>query len=237
MAKRPSIDCNSCDSKELGVFCDLNQNELSEISMHKVTNHYKKGQTLFFQGNPAFGLYCISTGKIKVTKVAPDGKESIVRLAKDGDILGHRSLFTEEFYQATATALEDCTICFLDKKFILKAITDKPAISFNIIQKLSQDMGAAETKVASMYQKNVRERLAELLLMLKETFGERDENNSWKLEIKLTREEMASMIGVANETLIRFLSEFREDGFIQQKGKTIYIVDEESLINYSNAAY
>ena len=102
----------------------------------------KKGQTLFVQGNHPFGLYCISSGNIKVTKVGADGKESIVRIATAGDVLSHRSLFTDQFYTATATALEDTKVCFLDKKFIMKVIQEKPSVSMNVIEKLSTDMGA-----------------------------------------------------------------------------------------------
>jgi len=233
---REKIGCEKCDSRMDGIFCDLKVEELFELSKHKVTNTYKKGQNLFFQGNPPFGIFCINSGKVKVTKVGADGKEAIVRVAKNGDILGHRSLFSEEYYSATSTALEDSTICFLDKKWIMKAIEEKPSVAKNLIGLLSRDMGAAEQKLASMSQKNVRERLAELLLTLKNTFGIK-ENNIVRLNIKLTREELASMIGVANETLIRFLSEFRDEGIITQKGKVIYIADEEKLLEFANIPY
>ena len=235
--KEGNIVCSECDSKDKGIFCNLNNSDIEGITKNKVTNVYKKGQTLFFQGNPPYGLYCMSSGKVKVSKIGNDGKESIVRIVIAGDILGHRSLFTDEYYSATATALEDSTICFIDKKYVLKAMQTNPMISFNIIEKLSRDLGAAEKKVASLFQKNVRERLAELLLLLKGSYGEEELKGRWKLNIKLTREEMASMIGVANETLIRFMTEFKEEKLIEQKGKTIYIIDEERLIEFADLYY
>lgn len=234
---KESDKCQNCPSKGSGVFCDLQDTELDEISQHKVTNTYKKGQTLFVQGNHPFGLYCINSGNIKVTKTGPDGKESIVRIVKGGDVLGHRSLFTSDFYTATATALEETKVCFIDKKYILKVIEEKPSVSLHIINKLSRDMGAAENKVSSFHQKNVRERLAELLLLLKESHGEKSEDGKIKLDIKLTREEMATMIGTANETLIRFISEFKDEGLIEQEGKTIIISNEEKLIDWANLNY
>ena len=79
--------------------------ELADISEHKINNTYKKGQTLFIQGNHPFGIYCISKGNIKLTKTGADGKETIVRIVHGGDILGHRSLFTDDNYSATATAM------------------------------------------------------------------------------------------------------------------------------------
>ncbi len=236
MKKDPAVHCDNCPSREDGIFCDLDFKDLHDVIDHKVTNTYKKGQTLFVQGNHPYGIYCISKGNIKLTKVGPDGKESIVRIISGGDILGHRSLFTDDNYTATATAMEDTEVCFIDKKFILQKIADQPTVALNIINKLSRDMGIAEKKLTSLHQKNVRERLAELLISLKVTHGIK-EGNRVKLELKLTREEMATMIGTANETLIRFMTEFKDAGIIEQEGKVIYITDEEELLNWANINY
>ena len=105
-----------------------------------------------------------------------------------------------------------------------------------IINKLSRDMGIAEAKLTSLHQKNVRERLAELLLSLKVSHGVKD-GNRIKIDMKLTREEMATMIGTANETLIRFMTEFKEAGILTQEGKVIYITNEEELLNWANLNY
>lgn len=225
--------CESCPSKDDGVFCHLHHDELADISTHKITNVYKKGQSLFTQGNHPNGIFCISKGNIKLTSTGSDGKESIVRIVRAGDILGHRSLFTDEDYGKTAVAMEDTEVCFIDKKFILNFIQQNPSVALNIINKLSRDMGIAESKLTSLHQKNVRERLAELLLSLKTTHGVL-ENGRWKIELKLTREEMATLIGTANETLIRFMSEFKEEGLIEQEGKTLYIKNLPELMNWAN---
>lgn len=234
--KKETLHCEDCGAKDKGVFCDLEAATLTEVDGHKISNVYKKGQTLFFQGNPPHGLYCVSTGKIKVSKIGPDGKESIVRIASAGDVIGHRSLFTNELYNATASAIEDSHICFIDKQYILKLVAKDPSVALNLIQNLSHDLGVAENKVASLSQKNVRERLAELLLSLKETFGVKEEKGI-RLDIKLTREEMASLIGVANETLIRFLTELKDENIIDQNGKILYILDEKKLLEFANLSY
>lgn len=229
--------CATCPSKAQGIFCDLGPEELKKVSQHKITNKYKKGQNLFIQGTHPYGIFCVSSGNIKVTQTGPDGKESIVRIVKGGDILGHRSLFTKDFYKATATAMEDTKACFIDKSFIIKAIEENPSISLNVIEKLSRDMGLAEKKSSTIHQKNVRERLAELLLLLKESHGEELEPGRYKITLKLTREEMATMVGTANETLIRYISEFKGAGLIDQDGKHIIITNEEELLNWANISY
>lgn len=238
MAKANDLpkQCENCPSLKKGIFCNLDNVELAEVSDKKVANTYKKGQTLFVQGNPPFGMYCVSKGNIKVTQTGPDGKESIVRIASQGDVLGHRSLFTEQYFNATATAIDEAHVCFLDKKSILKLVQEKPSVASNLLGKLGRDLGAAEQRLSSFYQKNVRERLAEFLLLLKESHGVDTEQGAF-LDIKLTREEMASIIGTASETLIRFMSELKNEGFIHQEGKKIYITDEEGLLDFAGLTY
>ena len=227
------INCENCLSKSKGIFCELEDLALTKVSVNKVMNTYKKGHTIFYQGNPPFGLYCVNNGKINISKIGPDGKESIVRIASGGDVIGHRSLFSNENYSATATVIEEATICFIDKKFIYQAIHDHPSVALTLLQKLSREMGSAEAKSAALTQKSVKERLAELLLMLKNSYGV-VENGRVRLDIKLTREELASMAGTASETIIRFISEFKDEGFIEQDGKTIFILDEDALIEIAN---
>ena len=231
-----SANCGTCASRDESIFCDLDLEQTSEISHLKISNTYKKGQTLFIQGNHPFGIYCINKGNIKLTKIGVDGKETIVRIVHSGDILGHRSLFTDDNYSATATAMEDTEVCFIDKKFILKVIKNNPCVALSLINKLSRDMGVAEKKLTSFHQKNVRERLAELILALKASHGVKI-GDKWRIDLKLTREEMATMIGTANETVIRFMTEFKEAGIIEQEGKVLYITNEEELLNWANLNY
>lgn len=230
------VTCANCTSRSKGIFCNLESAALEDLGQHKVMNSYKRGQSLFFQGNPPYGLYCVSSGKIKISHTGNEGKESIIRIAGPGDVIGHRSLFSGQNYLATATVIEDASVCFLDKRYIMRAISEEPSISLNLIQRLSREMGSAQTRSSAMAQKNVRERLAEVLLMLKTSYGVL-EGARWKLDIKLTRDELASLVGTANETVIRFISEFKDDGILEQEGKTLYVVDEAKLVEFANLAF
>lgn len=234
MSQPPKMfGCDVCGCHDKGIFCSLEQAALKEVNHNKIMNTYKKGQTIFLQGNSPAGLYCINSGKIKVSKISNEGKEAIIRIAGAGDVLGHRSLFSNEAYGATATVLEDSVVCFLEKKYICETLLNEPTVAFNLIKKLSESMGEAESRTASLTQKNVRERLAELLVKLKNDYGI-EEKGRWKIDIKLTREEMASMVGTANETVIRFISEFKDENLIAQEGKTIYILDLPQLTKLAN---
>lgn len=234
MSALKKLSCDNCPSRDQGIFCNLEKPELTVVSENKVTNVYKRGQTIFFQGNPPFGLYCISTGKIKVTRTGNDGKESIVRIAGPGDVLGHRSLFSKENYSATATVIEDSSICFLDKNFIYSALQKSPEIALSLIEKLSRDMGIAEARSASMSQKNARERLASLLLSFERSYGVETDDGRIRVDIKLSREEMSSLVGTAPETIIRLITEFKDEGILTQEGKIIFISNHEKLVEFAN---
>ncbi|MDB9787240.1 Crp/Fnr family transcriptional regulator [Bacteriovoracaceae bacterium] len=230
------MECSECPSKNDSPFKELACTDLEKLSCHKVTNLYKKGQTLFVEGSPSYGTYCISKGNVKLTKQGEDGRESIVRIASAGDILGHRSLFSNENFKATATALEDSVICFIDKQYIYNLIKENPSVALNVIQKLSTVLGSCEEKIASGHQKNIFQRTCEVLLILNQTHGEEfstDGETHHKINLKLTREELASYVGTSAETLIRTLSDLKSEGTISQDGKFIVLNKFDKILEYS----
>lgn len=223
------LKCEECPSRSKGVFSSCEVESTERLNKNRITNIYKKGQTLFVEGNTTHGLYCIMEGAVKITRMGPEGKEVMVRLVSIGNILGHRSVFCSERYSATATALTDTTVCFVDKKFIVELIKKDSLLALNFIKNLSEDLGASEEKQASYTQKNVLERVCELLVLLKITYGEKVDFG-WKLNLKLTREDMASYLGIATETLIRSISELKNEKIISQEGKNIIILDEAKML-------
>lgn len=235
MVKLKNISADTCSCLSLGIFCDLDENSMALVSQYKVMNQYKKGQTLITEGAPNFGLYCINAGKIKVIKAAPDGRETILRILGPGDVIGHQNILTDDKNQNTAIMIEDGSVCFIDRKFITELIQNETSVSINIIKKLSAEMTASENRNAAMSNKNVRERLADLLLSLKTSYGVREDHRV-RLNIKLTREEMASIVGTANETIIRFISEFKDEGILEQEGKVIFLLDESKLLQSANVS-
>jgi CRP-like cAMP-binding protein len=187
---------------------------------------YKKGQTLFLEGNHSYGMFCIGKGNIKLTKLSHDNKESIVRIVTKGDILGCSTIFNEEKYFWTATAMEDTDVCFFDKKFISSIIHHSPSIALNLINRLSTELWLTESKLISLHHNNVRERLTELLHSLTESHGI-IEGDLIKIDLKLSREEIANIVGTSDETIIRMMHELKETGLLEQRGKYIYLTNND----------
>ncbi|MDP2599121.1 MAG: Crp/Fnr family transcriptional regulator [Deltaproteobacteria bacterium] len=233
MFKVPSIRCQTCGHRKESVFCDLSAEHLLEIDKAKTTNHYKRQQIIFYEGNQPYGLYCICSGKIKVFKVDEQGHQQIVRLAGPGDILGYRCLLSNEPYSATAESLEDADVCFMDKNTFFHVLETHPATAFNVMSRLAQDLGQAEKQVVNIVHKNIRERLAELLLVFEKKYGKKVQNGV-RLNISLTREELAELIGTTQESVIRLISEFKQDGLIAVDGRIITILNHDRLIETAN---
>jgi CRP-like cAMP-binding protein len=227
------LDCATCGSRVLGVLCNLDKEGLEECNEHKTTNQYKKGQVIFYEGNQSYGLYCIFAGRVKLYKTGVDGRQQIVRIAGPGDLLGYRSLFADEPYAATAEVIEDATICCVDRNAFFPLLSKNPQLSLNIIRKLARELREAEDLATSMAHRSVRERMAELLLMLKETYG-KPAKAGVRIDLHLSREEMAEMIGVTQETAIRLLSEFKKDGLIDVKERDITVLDPKGLVETAN---
>lgn len=226
------VHCSKCDKRGDSIFCCTHGEELDEISNSKTCSVYRKGQVLFNEGGHPFGLYCINKGKIKVSIMGDEGKEQIVRMAREGDVLGYRSMLANERYNATATALEDCQVCFIPKDVFLRSLKTDNALSMEVMKLLSNQLKEAEIKLTHLAQKPVRERLAETLLFLKETYG--FDENSQVLSVQLSREEIGNLVGTATETAIRLLSEFNREGIIELQGKKIRIINIRALVRIAN---
>jgi CRP-like cAMP-binding protein len=233
MIKRFEVpSCETCSSRINSIFCSLPKNELEELSIEKACNLYQRGQNVFYEGGYPNGLYCVNKGKLKVFQVGNEGKEQIIRLVKEGEVLGYRSLLSGERYRATATVMEDAVICFIPRNIFFELLQKDSALSMKVMKLLSGELKNAINKITGLAQKPVRERLAESLLILKEYFGL--EKDGATINIMLSREEMANIVGTATETTIRLLSDLKKEKVIELDGKKIKITNPDKLIKIAN---
>ncbi|MDP3312415.1 Crp/Fnr family transcriptional regulator [Lutibacter sp.] len=222
--------CGQCIIKRFNSLQTLSQEELEKFSDHKTTLIIKKGENLMTEGSAINGLYCIRDGKCKLTKLNTNGKEQIIKFIKGGDILGQRSILSDEPVGLNAIALEDMHVCFIPKGDILDTIRENPQFSLNIMKNISHQLNAANNSISQMAQKPVKDRLADTLLNLEEIFGIDNEDC---IDVILTREEIANTIGTATESAIRLLSNLKKDNVIDLIGKKIKIINKNALKNIS----
>ncbi|MFA0964887.1 Crp/Fnr family transcriptional regulator [Roseivirga sp. BDSF3-8] len=224
----PNVKCEDCEFRQQSLFGVLCGHELDDLNEAKSCTAYKKGQVLLYEGTRPLGVFCINRGKVKVYKLGIDGKEQIIRIAKEGDILGYKAMISNETYPVTAETLEPCTICFLPKTDFLSLLSNNQEFNQKLLQAVCHELGVMADNLTNLAQKSVRERLAVTLLMLRDTYGidgEREE-----VEINLTREDLANIVGTATETLIRLLHDFKEENLIITKGRKITVTDPKGLV-------
>lgn len=224
-------NCQQCIIKEFNSLRTLSSDELKCVSSHKNELNFKKGDVIFKEGMMLNGVYCIREGKCKLTKLSPNGKEQIVKFIKNGDMLGYRSVLGEEPVNLSVVALEDMSACFIPKKDIFDSIQKNKDFSKDMFKVVCHDLKDANATIANMAQKTVRERLADTLLFLDETFGEDESGN---INIKLSREEIANVIGTATESAIRLLSDLKKENIISLSGKKIKIENATALKKIGN---
>ena len=225
--------CEHCFIKNDNEFATLILDQLEEFTSSKTTLNIKKGENIVTEGHVMNGIYCLKNGKCKLSKLNTNGKSQIVKFLRQGNILGQRSVLSEEPSGLTITALEDMQVCFIPKTKIIEAIKGNPTFSLQLMKNISHQLNEANESISMMAQKTVKERLANVLLKLYDIFGTDEEGF---IDIKLTREEMANTIGTATESAIRLLSSFKAEGLLEVKGRRIKIVNLEAL-NQASQGY
>lgn len=217
------VSCATCGARKSSLFGNFCEHEVAEVEENKSCAYYKKSQPLFIEGSFPRGVFCLNQGKVKVFARGDEGKEQIIHIAKEGEIIGFRAMFSGEPYKVSATTLEECNICFIGKEDFLNMIDTNPTLRNGIMKELSKELGDRAVFITNMAQKSVRERLAFALLILGDIYGEE--------QINLTREDMANFVGTATETLIRLLKDFKEEGMIEIHTRKLEIINKDKLMD------
>jgi CRP-like cAMP-binding protein len=218
--------CEQCIVREFNSLKSLTKDELIRISGCKTSKVIKKGDTIFEEGDAINGVYCIKDGICKLSKLSANGKDQIIKLVVKGDLLGKNSLIREESANLTAVALNDMEVCYIPKSEIIEDLEKNPNFSMDILKQMAKDLKDSEDIIVNMAQKSVRERLADILIYIHNSFGVDDHGF---LKIVLSREDYANVVGTATESAIRILSQFKKERLISTKGKQIKIIDLDGL--------
>jgi CRP-like cAMP-binding protein len=216
------------------IFRSLPKEELDILNSNIKTRLYKKKQVIFFEDSPSTGIYYIKEGLVKKYKTGQDGKEQIFYISKSGDLIGFHSILSEENYFDSAAAMEDSIISFIPKDVFQNLIAKSPTLSNLLLKNISHEFGVLINTITIISQMSARERLALYLLILKEKFRDLNAPKNIKTEIKISRDDLAAMVGTAKESIVRLLHEFKADNIIQTNGKIIIINDVKALVKASS---
>ena len=225
------ISCDSCFIQSHPLFRHLSEEELQIISFNKITKPHKRGSIIYQEGHRMNGFYCVQQGIIKIYKTGLDGKEQIIRFAQPGDLIGYRSVISNEPACTTTEVLEGCILCHIPTRILLNLVKTNGNFAVALMKLACKELGEANAYITDIAQKTVKERLAEIILHLDDEFGY---DTDGILKISLTREELSNIVGTATESIIRLLSEFKNKQLIVLYGRKIKILDKPGLKYIAN---
>jgi CRP-like cAMP-binding protein len=194
---------------------------------------YQKGEIIFKEGVVPSGIYFIHQGKIKKYKVDRSGREQIIYVANKGELIGYHAVLAEERCPDSAAALEDCLISFIPKEDFLTVLDKSPLFARRLLKTLSHEFAVLANGISVISQRTATERLAIALIVLREKFKD-DGSGEQEIILNISRMDLASLAGIAQENVIRLLKEFKEEGILETDGRKIWIKDIKRLVKKSN---
>ncbi len=205
-------------------------------ALHKLTEEkriksFRKKETIFTEGSFPTGIFFLIEGKIKAYRANESGKEFITDLYKEGDFFGYVDLLQETPYQDSAVALEESQVAIIPKEDFFELLQGNREVSSRFIKMLSNEVKEREERLLQLAYNSVRKRVAEALVMLAQRY-QADKERPFSMAI--TREDIASLVGTATETVIRTLSDFRQEKLVEMKGSLITILNYEKLVRMRN---
>lgn len=205
-------------------------------SLHELTdksniNTYKKRQIIYHEGNYPNKLFFIKKGKVKTCKSNEFGKELTVDLFSEGDFLGYTALLEQSTYKESAEALDNCEVCIISKEDFEKLINNNHEVANKFIQLLAKNVTEKENQLLALAYNSLRKKVADALLVLENKYKTEGQE---KFSISISREDLANIAGIATESLIRTLSDFKKEQLVEIKEGNIIILNEKKLASMLN---
>ncbi|SFL85337.1 Crp/Fnr family transcriptional regulator [Halanaerobium salsuginis] len=217
--------------KKIPFFSLLNENELKLIEKIAFEKNYQKGEYIFFEGDPGNKFFIIKSGQVKLTKMIADGSEQILNIFSDNDIIAEIVAFDKGNYPASAITITETTMIVFAQTELENLILKYPNIAIKLLREMSGRLRRAQKNVRDLALKDSSAKVAELLLFLSQKYGLKNDKDQISLDIALTQQELASMIGSSRETVSRILNQFENKGLIKTSRKKILIYQLEKLKN------
>ena len=233
MSIRNIFPIDKWDFKTESVLRDLPFEDLVMLESNKTEQVYKKGEIIFREGASPSGIFYITNGKVKKYKADKDGKEHIIYVANTGELLGYHAILAEGRYPDSAAALEESQIAFIPKEDFLETLQRSTVLSKRLLKLLSHEFGVLANSLSLFTQKSVRERLALQLIVLREKYKVNFQPGM-PVEINMSRDDLASLVGTVRENVVRVLREFKEKGIVTTRGRKIIVNDVKMLIRIAD---
>lgn len=224
--------CHSCPVWKKSLFKDFDSELIAWLASRKQSKVISKTESFFNQGEEVKGIYCHFSGLSKVIQKDLKDKIRFTRLVFPGDTSGHRSLFIQNNYQGTATALsDDVAACFISTDDVLFLLSKSPSFAKNLIIKIAGELKRSEEDMMATKEKTVRGRLARLIYNLAVEYSDKLENGDYVIKTEITKREFSKLLLVADETVIRLMSEMMKEEIVMYSDKKLIIKDLDKVLD------
>jgi CRP/FNR family transcriptional regulator, polysaccharide utilization system transcription regulator len=223
--KNPHIE--QCLEGSQSLLKGLGQKEKDTLVQHHTYVHYKKGEVMIKDGEIPRGLICLSSGKVKVIKEGVGGREQILRMIRPQGFIDYHAIFADSPYCSSAIAIEESFVCIFEKDCFIRIVRKNPDLALRIMKVFAEELGFLNNRTVSLTQKHIRGRLAESLLVLRDTYGY--ENDGKTIRVCLSREDIANLSNMTTSNAIRTLSTLAAEEIIALEGRKIMILDCNKL--------
>jgi len=210
-------DCITCQARNCSILDKCDIETLAIISLHKRSKKIEKGAKLFCEGDTVSGVYFIRKGFLKVELNGKQGRPLILRIAGKGAVFGHRVAAKHNHHTNSATAISDVQFCYIPFKTFDKIANNCQELKQQIINRFLDELELTEKKVLYLAHKSVKEKIAEALVLLAETYQYEERKQSFR--ISLCRQDIADLVGSTKEQVSKILKEFEKDGLIKYTAK------------------
>ena len=205
-------------------FDGLSKEDLGKIETISVLRAFKKGETVFVEGEEGNGFYVVVSGRVKIFKVSPDGKEAILHICRTGDHFGQVAVYAGKTFPAGAEALVGSDLLFFPRQAFVSLISSEPSVALNMLSVLSMRLRELTAQVESLALKEVPGRLASYFLYLSEK-----QEGAQRITLGSSKSQLASILGTTPETLSRIFSDFSSRGFISDNRGEVLLLDQQGL--------
>lgn len=220
-----------CLEGSSSIFKGLNKKDKETLIIQHKLSITKKGQFLFKEGDKPHGLICLASGKAKVFKDGVGGRGQILKMVRQNGFIGYKTLFSDNPWAFSAIAIEDTAICIFNRNALIRILKKNPDLSLKFIKLIADELWVSNNRTVSLTQKHIRGRLAESLLILRDTYG--FEADGRTIRISMSREDIANLSNMTTSNAIRTLSNLAADEIIEIAGRRISIIDGNQLEHIS----
>jgi len=220
-----------CLEGSSSIFKGLNQKDKETLGNQHTLTLFKKNQFLFKEGDKPRGLICLASGKVKVFKDGVGGRGQILKMVRQQGFIGYKSLFSDIPWSVSSIAIEDSAVCVFEKNTFLRILKKNPELSLRLMKVIADELWFSNNRTVSLTQKHIRGRLAESLIILRDTYGYDADGKI--IRVSLSREDIANLSNMTTSNAIRTLSNMAAEGVIEIKGRKISILDNIHLEHIS----